>query len=221
MSKGVYEASRLQPGDLAVFLTVRKLSLVFCCKHCCVETFLSTKDFSIFSSELGLNLGLVVHNPPLCIFCYGDRFKDKHLEILGTGCRLPCLSNGILVWVTSRGPFQSQPFRDLGKSLWYLMLNVSHSSWYWVFNAQDHRTPSREPCVTPFFGNVPWVTCPETAHCPPRRLGESFPFLWMLFSKAFVPRIEQYYQCLRFCPCYDLSEASIQVSIKPDKHWKF
>lgn len=77
MSKGVYEASRLYAWRPAVFLIVRKLSLVFCCKHCSMETFLLTKNFSIFSSELGLNLGLALHNPPLCIFCYRDRFKDK------------------------------------------------------------------------------------------------------------------------------------------------
>lgn len=52
------------PGDLIVFLIVRKLSLVFCCKHHSLETFLTTKDVSVFSSRLGLNLGLILHNPP-------------------------------------------------------------------------------------------------------------------------------------------------------------
>lgn len=198
------------PGDLIVFLIVRKLSLVFCCKHHSLETFLTTKDVSVFSSRLGLNLGLILHNPPLCIFCYRGSIIRRILRNFGqlaAGC--PAYAVG-LVWVTSRGPFQPQPFCDLG------MLTVSHSPCYWVFNmtGPEVKCPQADSHITPFFGHVPQVMCPETAQCPLKHLGESFPFLWMLFSKAFVPRIEQYYQCLRLCPHDDLSEASIRVSIK-------
>lgn len=187
MSKGVYEASRLYAWRPAVFLIVRKLSLVFCCKHCSMETFLLTKNFSIFSSELGLNLGLALHNPPLCIFCYRDRFKDKQKFLI----------NLLLVALLKQWDFgQGDVQRSLSASaiLWFgeifvdLMLGVSHSSCCWVLKTTVPEVNCPQAESHSFLRELPWVMCPETAHCPPRHLGESFPFLWMLFSKAFVLR---------------------------------
>ena len=173
MSKGVHEASRLYAWRPDCIPNCKETQFSILLQTSLLGNVPDNKRCQCIQQQTGAKSGPHTPQPSPCIFCYRGSIIRRILRNFGqlaAGC--PAYAVG-LVWVTSRGPFQPQPFCDLG------MLTVSHSPCYWVFNmtGPEVKCSHTDSHITPFFGHVPLVMCPETAQCPPKHLWESFPFL--------------------------------------------